>query len=101
MKRVLISCMLVLVLACAAAAADYAVDVVVVGAGGAGLSAAVAAADNGASVIVIEKMPFAGGNTTLSTGSIYAGGSKVLEQAFTTRLPSLPIVSDHLRRNLQ
>jgi fumarate reductase flavoprotein subunit len=83
MKRVLISCMLVLVLACAAAAADYAVDVVVVGAGGAGLSAAVAAADNGASVIVIEKMPFAGGNTTLSTGSIYAGGAaRSLEAGF-------------------
>ncbi|MGI6035951.1 MAG: flavocytochrome c [Limnochordia bacterium] len=75
MKRALISCMLVLVLACSVAAADYSADIVVVGAGGAGLSAAVSAADNGVSVIVIEKMPFAGGNTTLSTGSVYAGGA--------------------------
>lgn len=51
-------------------------DVVVVGGGGAGLAAAVSAAENGASVILIEKMPFLGGNTTLSTGVIYAGGAK-------------------------
>jgi len=40
-------------------------DVVVIGAGGAGLSAAMSAQQNGARVIVLEKMPLAGGNTTL------------------------------------
>lgn len=45
-------------------------DVVVVGAGGAGLAAAVSASDNGASVIVIDKMGAAGGNTIVS-GGIY------------------------------
>ncbi len=45
-------------------------DVVIVGAGGAGLAAAVSATDKGASVIVIEKMGVAGGNTIVS-GGIY------------------------------
>ncbi|MEA4884736.1 MAG: flavocytochrome c [Clostridia bacterium] len=43
-------------------------DVVVIGAGGAGLNAAVTAADNGAKVIVLEKMPVIGGNTILLGG---------------------------------
>ena len=41
-------------------------DVIVIGAGGAGLSSAVSAAENGAKVIVVEKMPFIGGNTVLA-----------------------------------
>ncbi len=43
-------------------------DVIVVGAGGAGLSAAVAAAQRGLNVIVLEKAHFAGGNTSVSGG---------------------------------
>ncbi|ERF60305.1 flavocytochrome c [Treponema socranskii subsp. socranskii VPI DR56BR1116 = ATCC 35536] len=38
-------------------------DIIIVGAGGAGLAAAVTAAQAGAQVIVIEKMPVIGGNT--------------------------------------
>lgn len=45
-------------------------DVIVVGGGGAGLAAAVSASQNGATVIVIEKMPSLGGNTIIS-GSGY------------------------------
>ncbi len=45
-------------------------DVVIIGAGGAGLAAAVSASQNGASVIVLEKMPQIGGNTMIS-GSGY------------------------------
>src|SRR5262245_25119617 len=49
-------------------------DVLVVGAGMAGLSAAIAAREAGASVIVIEKAPQAerGGNTRFSNGAIRA-----------------------------
>ena len=47
---------------------DQEADVVVVGFGGAGGSAAMSAFDAGASVIVLEKMPFGGGDTEVSTG---------------------------------
>lgn len=46
-------------------------DVIVVGAGGAGLSAAVSAAEAGAKVLLLEKMPHIGGNTRIS-GGFYA-----------------------------
>lgn len=45
-------------------------DVVIVGGGGSGLAAAVTAAEKGASVIVLEKNGFVGGNTILC-GGIY------------------------------
>ncbi len=45
-------------------------DVVIIGGGGAGLSAAVSATDNGASVIIVEKEGYVGGNTMVS-GGIY------------------------------
>lgn len=44
----------------------------VIGAGGVGLSAAVAAADKGCKVIVLEKQGIIGGNTNYSTGGINA-----------------------------
>lgn len=47
-------------------------EVVVIGAGGAGLAAAVSAHENGAKVIVLEKMPRAGGNTIISGASYNA-----------------------------
>ncbi|WP_428770835.1 flavocytochrome c [Treponema sp. HNW] len=52
-------------------------DVVIVGTGGAGLSAAVAAREAGASVLVVEKMPFAGGNTNYATGGLNASETSV------------------------
>ena len=51
---------------------DDVADVVVIGAGGAGLSAAKAAAERGAKVIVLEKMAFVGGNTNYATGGLNA-----------------------------
>ena len=49
---------------------DLAADVIIVGGGGAGLAAAVSATEAGASVILIEKMGFLGGNSVVS-GGIY------------------------------
>ena len=54
-------------------------DVVVIGAGGAGLAAATAAKQNGASVIVIEKMGTVGGNSIIC-GGIYNTPDADLQQ---------------------
>ncbi len=43
-------------------------DIIVVGAGGAGLAAALSAAEGGASVLLVEKMPAIGGNTLRASG---------------------------------
>lgn len=51
---------------------EYTADVVVIGAGGAGMAAAVTANQEGASVIIIEKMPRVGGNTILAGGALNA-----------------------------
>lgn len=59
---------------------EYNADVIVIGGGGAGLTAAIAAADNGASVIVLEKMPIQGGNTLISGGEYAAPGNWLQEK---------------------
>jgi fumarate reductase flavoprotein subunit len=55
---------------------DVSVDVVIVGAGACGLVAALAAVENGATVLLLEKLEDVGGNSRLSTGSIPAAGSR-------------------------
>ena len=47
-------------------------DVLVIGGGGAGLAAASSATENGANVILVEKMSFLGGNTILAGGAYNA-----------------------------
>ncbi|MBQ3269575.1 MAG: flavocytochrome c [Clostridia bacterium] len=51
-------------------------DVVIVGAGGAGLTAAVRAKQEGASVLVLEKMPMVGGNSLKASGGMNCAGTK-------------------------
>ena len=58
---------------------DY--DVIVVGSGAAGLSAAIAAADGGASVLVVEADTRVGGSSRLSGGHFYAAGTSVQREA--------------------
>ena len=52
-------------------------DVVVVGAGGAGLTASVMATQQGMKVILLEKMPFVGGNSLRAEGGMNAADTKV------------------------
>jgi len=53
---------------------DKAADVVVVGSGAAGVPAAISAAENGASVILIEQQPDIGGHAIQSGGAMALGG---------------------------
>lgn len=55
-------------------------DIVIIGAGGAGLSAAIEGVQNGAKVIVLEKMGVAGGNTTSATGGLNAAETKIQKE---------------------
>lgn len=57
-------------------------DVVIVGGGGAGLASAVAATDAGATVILIEKSGFLGGNSIVS-GGIYNAADPELQDVAT------------------
>ena len=54
-------------------------DVVIVGAGGAGLTAAVRAKQEGADVLVLEKMPMVGGNSLKASGGMNCAGTKFQE----------------------
>lgn len=56
-------------------------DIVVIGAGGAGMTAAIQAVQDGATnVVILEKMPIVGGNTTRSTGGLNAADTKYQEE---------------------
>ena len=52
--------------------ASYTADVIVVGGGGAGLAAAISAVQNGAKVLVLEKLDILGGSTNVSEGALNA-----------------------------
>lgn len=55
----------------------YETEVVVVGGGSAGLSAALEAANNGAKVILVEKLAMTGGSTARSGGKVQAAGTDI------------------------
>ncbi len=48
-------------------------DIVIVGAGGAGMTAAITAAAEGKSVVIVESQPMVGGNSVRATGGMNAG----------------------------
>lgn len=55
-------------------------DVVVVGAGGAGMTAAINVKQAGKDALILEKMPYVGGNTTRASGGMNAAGTKMQEE---------------------
>lgn len=72
LKKILVATAVMACFGSVYAAEDVTTDIAVIGAGGAGLSAAVEAAELGAKVIVIEKMPMVGGNTIRAAGGLNA-----------------------------
>lgn len=76
-------------------------DVVVVGGGPAGLMAAIAAAEEGASVTLLEQRAFVGGNLSIGLpllGFLNQHGEQVirgLAQTFVERLQSMGAATDH------
>lgn len=56
-------------------------DIVVVGSGGAGMAATVGAVDQGAKVLLLEKMPVAGGNTCFAEGGMNACCTRFQKEA--------------------
>ncbi|MEE3661817.1 flavocytochrome c [Brenneria sp. g21c3] len=74
-KKVLLLSALALILS--SAVHSETTDLVIIGAGGAGMSAAIEAHNQGAKVILLEKMPFAGGNTARAEAGLNAAGTEL------------------------
>lgn len=73
----------------------YDTDVVVVGGGIAGLSAALEASNEGANVVLVEKLSMTGGSTARSGGKILAAGTSIQEANGITN-DSADLYYDHL-----
>ncbi|MBU2646290.1 flavocytochrome c [bacterium] len=78
---------------------DYNQDVIVIGSGFAGLAAAIEAKNGGASVVVLEKMRLAGGNSIINGGVIAAAGSPMQEQKGIKDSPEL-MLKDMMKAGL-
>ena len=63
------------VLRSAPEAFEYSVDVLIIGAGACGLTAALSAAEQEASTLILERDPVPAGSTAMSYGAICAAGS--------------------------
>ncbi|GAA4473657.1 3-oxosteroid 1-dehydrogenase [Rhodococcus olei] len=59
---------------------DDTVDLVVVGSGAAGMAAAITAARNGLSVVIVEKSEYWGGSSARSGGGVWIPGNSVLRR---------------------
>ena len=78
---------------------DERTDVVIIGSGLAGLSAAMEAAEAGASVLVLEKMKVTGGNTRISDGGVAAPNNYLQKERGVEDSPEL-FYEDMLRAGL-
>jgi fumarate reductase flavoprotein subunit len=77
---------------------DIEVDVLVIGGGGCGLVAALAGAEKGAQVFLVEKDKNPGGNTSLSQAMVPAAGTRLQKEAGVDDSPEL-MAEDILKYN--
>ena len=77
---------------------DIEVDVLVIGGGGCGLVSALAAAEKGAQVFLVEKDKNLGGNTSLSQAMVPAAGTRLQKDAGVDDSPEL-MAEDILKYN--
>ena len=77
---------------------SFETDVVIVGGGGCGLTAAMAAAQGGAEVFVLEKQPRPWSNTARSGGMIPAAGTRFQKTAGIEETPE-DFAEDIFRKN--
>jgi fumarate reductase flavoprotein subunit len=77
---------------------DAETDVVVVGAGGCGLVAALAAAEHGSQVVILEKTDRVLGNTASSAGMIPAAGTRFQKESGIFETPE-EMAEDILKKN--
>lgn len=68
---------------------DKVVDVIVIGSGFAGLAAAIQAKEEGADVLLLEKMPAFGGNSAINGGAFAVAGSPLQEKEGIKDSPEL------------
>ena len=78
---------------------DEITNVLVIGSGFAGLAAAIEAENTGSSVVVLEKMKAAGGNSIISDGGIAAAGTLMQKKRGISDTPEL-MYADMLRAGL-
>lgn len=78
---------------------DIEKDVIVIGSGFAGLAAAIEAKNAGASVVVFDKMPVAGGNSIINGGVIAAAGTPMQAKKGIKDSPEL-MVKDMMKAGL-
>jgi len=77
---------------------DVDIDVLIVGSGGCGLVAALAAAERGAQVFILEKEKSAGGNTSLSQAMVPAADTQMQKDLGISDSPEL-MAKDILTKN--
>ncbi len=78
---------------------DREADFVTIGAGTAGLSAAVAALDHGASVIMVEENTDIGGHGLVSGGNVHLGGGTSNQRKFGVEDSADQVYEDWVRHN--
>ena len=77
---------------------SYDCDVLVIGGGGSGITAAVRAAQSGASVICLEKNGFIGGDTVLNAGTMVATNSRIQKEVLNETQDSSDLLYEDIMK---